>query len=160
MFVPQQKTDQQWNQSCETDQQCWREWQRMIHRIKRWQWYENISDIRITGHDVWDTHLSIALCYIMLNCAVSGCTIYQFHISIFNDLYWIFCSCAWLFPLFLHLTLTWNDLKVNFADFQPALVHYSVSSICKWTVCILSPWCLHQKIPVYFIGVSIYTKCK
>lgn len=64
------------------------------------------------------THIYRLRCGIMLHCAVLGCTIYQFHISVFNHLYCILCSCAWWFPLFLHLMLTWYDLKGNLLIFN------------------------------------------
>lgn len=34
--------------------------------------------------------------------------------------------------------------KKTWADFKPALYHYSVHSICKWTMFNFPPWCLHQ----------------
>lgn len=39
-------------------------------------------------------------------------------------------------------------LMGNFADFQPALHHYSVGSICKWTTS-LPPVCLHPELPAH-----------
>lgn len=59
------------------------------------------------------------------------------------------------FPLFLlslHISSQsthWYPLlnRIFFASFQPALYHYNMASIYKWTIFNFPPCCLHPELP-------------
>ena len=51
-----------------------------------------------------------------------------------------------------------NHAYKNFANFQPALYHCSVMSICKWIIVNFSPFLLHPEAICQIVGAAVSNK--